>query len=630
MTPTRTGLFSSNISHRGVSLVLIVAGGLLLRAKMGTGASLGQYLIGAVMLAVGAGVWRFHRWARWMALGACFLGLLGAIVFTFHRFLTHPWDGLDGSFRFNLAVSVFALAIAVVGYQGLSYLRSERGRIDFAGDAASQEDLLNERSSAVAFSALVWVVLALISWYPRQFSPTRLYHALTDRPRQQRAQREDTNKPVSLVLLRGQNSLSMTPTPDLIPIGLCYRDQMLERVVYVVYTSAGGFPDRTPFRAGISKDFDTVPQLLDATLTVPKRDTLGFAEIARESDMPRGKFLVHLDLGNVIRERDEDNNSAQYEMPVESPGLPECGRVKKLYGWRDGPTITTATVRRPGQLPDLVPLGICTRGRYSIGMQFTNRGKKAESGHFVISQGRSIEELEVKENLLHSVPEMDEPRGFNIGTPYDVFGKVAGTYEYFVKLDPSDTFEESNEMNNVASASFTIRSDGTIDLPDCDALAAKAADHDWVADEVMLQPAFVALPDLVPLGLCVKDWGAGSRYLQIVYGNIGNVKSPEPVRIDIADAPKARSNYVERFRVPTPGYVALAGTSRRVDEARGVESISVDSAHALIELSESNNTARFVLPVHRDDPSLGLPNCDSVGGRVSDWIGKMTALAGPE
>jgi hypothetical protein len=61
-----------------------------------------------------------------------------------------------------------------------------------------------------------------------------------------------------------------------------------------------------------------------------------------------------------------------------------------------------------------------------------------------------------------------------------------------------------------------------------------------------------------------------------------------------------------------------------------VESISVDSAHALIELSENNNTARFVLPVHQGDPSLGLPNCDSVGGRVSDWIGKMNPDAGPE
>ena len=84
----------------------------------------------------------------------------------------------------------------------------------------------------------------------------------------------------------------------------------------------------------------------------------------------------------------------------------------------------------------------------------------------------------MKENLLHSLPETDRARGFSIGTPYDVFGKVAGTYEYFVKLDPFDALQESNELNNLVGARFTILPDGTVDLPGCGTLAALASDPD--------------------------------------------------------------------------------------------------------------------------------------------------------
>ena len=623
MAPKRESLLDWNISHRVVSVMLIVAGGLLLHA----GNSLYQYLYGGLVVVVGAGVWQFQRWARWMALGACFLVVIGAIVFTFTRFLIHSSGAFEGQFRSNLGASLFAFAMAVAAYRGLSYLRSERGRFEFAGRGSPQEKLLDERSSAVALSALVWVVLGLMIWYPRQFSPVRLYHLATEGG--QRKPNAKPNKPAWMVVLRERSSISLTPTPDLIPLGLCYRDHIGERVIHLVYISAGGFPDSKWFRYGISKDFDSAPVLFEASLPVPKRDKPTFAELGSESDLPRGKFLVHLDVENVIQERDENNNVAEYEIPVESPGLPECERVKMLYGWRDGPTITTATVRPPGLLPDLVPLGLCSRGRFYFGMQFTNRGKDTARGHFVIAQGRSIEQLTVKENLLHGLPETDSARGFNIGTPHDVFGRVAGTYDYFVKLDPFDAFQESNEMNNVVSARFTIHPDGTIDLPDCDALAERAADHDWVADDVMLQPALVPMPDLVPLGLCIKDWGARSRYLHIVYGNIGDVRSHDPVRVELADPPQTRNTYIEREQVPGAGRVGIASTARRVENALAVETVTVDSAHAVGELSETNNSATYELS-HKPDGSLDLPDCESVGGRISDWIGKMNPGTGHE
>ncbi len=122
-------------------------------------------------------------------------------------------------------------------------------------------------------------------------------------------------------------------------------------------------------------------------------------------------------------------------------------------------------------------------------------------------------------------------RGFSIGTISEVVGMRGESVDVFIKLDAVDSIQESNEMNNIVSARVTRAADGSIDLPDCDELAKRAADHDWVADDVALQPAFVPLPDLVPVGLCIKEWGAAPEFhsMQIVYGNIGNVRRPERV-----------------------------------------------------------------------------------------------------
>jgi len=617
-----------SIGNRGVSVALVIAGGLLLRA----GDSLYQFLFGGLLVVVGFGVWQFRRWARWMALGACFLGVFGAIVFSYQRFLATPPGGFKDQLGVNLVVSAFAFIVAAAGYLGLSYLRSERGRFEFAGDTGSQERLLNERSGAVAISALVWVVLGLMAWYPRQFSPVRLFKTLG--PSRMEMRDDGRPKTVFLPLLRQRGTVGAPTTPDLIPLGLCYRDLIRERVIYAALTNAGGNLDLKEFRYGVSPDFSRTPTLLAGTVRAPRRYKMGFVELGLESQVRRGPFLVHLDIGNVIPEKDEWNNTAKYELPrgdeiERTQNLPNCDAVQVLEVPRDGPTITAATVYPPDRFPDLVPLGLCTRGRHSISMQYTNRGSPAR-GLFVIAQGRSLEQLKARDNVLHSVPETDEARGFSIGTPYDVFGRVGGTYEYFVKLDPYDAFEESNEMNNLVSARFTIRPDGAIDLPDCDALAGQAPDHGWVADDVMLQPAFVTLPDVVPLGFCVKDWGADSRFLQIVYGNIGNVAGHYPMRVDLKDPPqKLGSRYTERFNVPPPGYLGLAQTRRRADDARETEIATVDSRHVISELSETNNKAEFPIP-RGPDGSVDLPDCDSVGGRVSDWIGKMNALAGTE
>ena len=631
MAPTREDLRFMRVTHRGVAMLLIVGGGLLLRGRLGSSGSLAHYLVSVVMIATGIGVWKFQRWARWMALGACFLGVLGGIVYSFNRFLTHPSEGFDERFRLNLLVSVFAFAIAAVGYYGLSYLRSERGRMEFSGSAEAQEKLLGERSSAVAFSACVWVALLLVSWFPREFSPVRLFRQLAPA----REDSSTTKRPAYVALLRQRGTIGTPMTPDLIPLGLCYRDHIRERVIHIVYTNAGGNQDRKEFRYGTSSDFATPWTMLRETLVVPVRDKLAFAEYRSASEMPQGKFLVHLDVGNAIHEKDEWNNTAQFELPVDvergaTPGLPECGAVKLLDVRRDGPTITAATVRPPDMLPDLVPLGLCAREQFQVSLRYTNRGQLAP-GHFWISQGQSAGDLVVMENLQHSVPAYDTARGFSIGTIAEIVGMRGASVDVFIKLDAVDSIQESNEMNNIVSARVTRAADGSIDLPDCDELAKRAAEHDWVADDVMLQPAFVPLPDLVPVGLCIKEWGAAPEFhsMQIVYGNIGNVRRPNEFRVTLHDEPKSNRRYIDRVRVPSPDGLGLEDTLRKQADVRDQETVTVDPTNVVSELDESNNTVQFVI-ARKADGTADLPDCESVRGRASDWIGKMKTITGPE
>jgi hypothetical protein len=627
-TSKESGFMS--MTHRGVALWLIVAGGLLLIARPGSSGPL-AYLVSAGLIATGFGVWRFQRWARWMALGACFLGLFYAIVLTFGVFLFRLPEGSDGRVLGPIVVSVIACAFGAFGYQGLGYLRSERGRVEFSGSAATQEKLLAERSSAVAISACVWVALLLVSWFPRQLSPIRLFQKLAPT----RVDSSTAKPPRYFALLRQRGTSGSPTTPDLIPLGLCYRDHIRERVIHIVYTNAGGNRDRKEFRYGTSKDFSTVPTLLQERLLVPARDKLAFAEYRLASDMPQGKFLVHLDIGNAIHEKDEGNNSAQFELPVdverdETPPLPECSAVKLREVRRDGPTITAATVRPPDVLPDLVPLGLCAREQFQVSLRYTNRGPTAP-GHFWISQGQSEGDLEVKENLQHSVPASDEARGFSIGTLSEVVGKRGASVDVFIKVDAVDSIQESNEMNNIVSARVTRGADGRVDLPDCDALAQRAADHDWMADDVVLQPAFVPMPDLVPVGLCIKEWGAAPEFhsMQIVYGNIGNTRRPEQFRVTLHDEPKSNRRYVDRLHVPSPDGIGLQDTLRKQADVRERETVTLDTANVVSELNESNNTVEFVV-ARKADGTVDLPDCESVRGRASDWIGKMNPVAGPE
>src|SRR4051812_23297433 len=97
-------------SNQGLAILLAIAGALLLRGGIGDGGALGHYFIGTVMIVTGVGVWKYWRWARWMALGACFISIAAACFYTVACWLMGSSYGLDESFRKNLAASLVLFA----------------------------------------------------------------------------------------------------------------------------------------------------------------------------------------------------------------------------------------------------------------------------------------------------------------------------------------------------------------------------------------------------------------------------------------------------------------------------------------------------------------------------------------
>jgi len=138
------------------------------------------------------------------------------------------------------------------------------------------------------------------------------------------------------------------------------------------------------------------------------------------------------------------------------------------------------------------------------------------------------------------------------------------------------------------------------------------------------------LPDLVPLGLCVKDWGLDSQYLEVVYGNVGTVSSPVRFYVDLHSAVlKPRPSYREEFPVTSPDGLNLARSALHARDVRGSEVVTVDPTNVVLELNELNNTLRFDI-TRKADGSPDLPDCESIRGRASEWNGKVQSITGPE
>src|SRR6185503_10928506 len=382
------------VAQRGLA-VLLAAGGLLLCWNgLGGEGFIARCGLGALMFAVGVGIFLYMRWARWMALGACFLIIASACIVPVMLLLVVPFEGdFDGSMRVNVLWSLVALAFGTIGYKGLAYFRSEAGRLEFAAENATaqrdlfnvaapdrKDDLLGETSASVLVSAGVWVLVLLVAellglgrpdWLLAHKRPERSRVAPTGP--QDLAWYEVSRDPASLV---GNSSPAVKNRvlPDLIPLGICYRDVASGRVLDMVYANVGGGSGYQMFHFATRARSGEMPFRRQFELRVPEPDSLLITRL--RDDVPSGTeyALVDLDVNNEISEADEINNSARFTISYNPDGgldLPACNNVRLRIVPGTGPVRTVATTDAPPDLPDMVPLGLCARSNILVGLQFT-------------------------------------------------------------------------------------------------------------------------------------------------------------------------------------------------------------------------------------------------------------------
>ncbi len=140
-------------------LILYAATAATLASKLGLIA--GGKSLGLVGCAVGCGILLRYRWARWLTLGACFLAIAAAFAAPILLFLVFgaPTSEALGFWR-NVS-SVAAIAFGIAGWYVLAYLRSERGRRNFAGVDDETVVLAREPSWVVLPSAATFVLLLM-------------------------------------------------------------------------------------------------------------------------------------------------------------------------------------------------------------------------------------------------------------------------------------------------------------------------------------------------------------------------------------------------------------------------------------------------------------------------------------
>ncbi|HTU67757.1 MAG TPA: hypothetical protein VMF52_17540 [Steroidobacteraceae bacterium] len=217
----------------GFALLLAGMGALLLFLSSGdAGTPVANRIFYGAAVLVGVGLMLNQPWARWLALGICFLYVIGAFLLPPLMFLARPYAGYDRALTTNLFFTAVALAFGGIGYRGLSYLRSEFGRFEYRRDRGSDEIPDDDGSWPVVLSAGVWVVFVLVMAMAGLRMPVWLLQPLD----------ED-----GTVVAPAPPPESAAPAPvitDIVPRGLCRGGDTL---LAFAYEYRGDLPAGTPF-----------------------------------------------------------------------------------------------------------------------------------------------------------------------------------------------------------------------------------------------------------------------------------------------------------------------------------------------------------------------------------------------
>lgn len=290
-------------ARRGVITLFAAAGGAL--AYWWREYGVPDYLrlvLGIACLIVAAGLWKNFRWARWLALGSCYLSVVIAFAMPVILALWKPFEGYgEASTNTSLFTVAACGAVAMIGYKGLGYFRSPAAWIAFSETEEERKALAGESSFTVIKSAAVVAVLLGFVAAARGVGMPSM-------------------------------SLSSPATPDKLPdlliTSLCMSgDNLVQAEVLNAGTaSAPGefvitFPDLRG-RGGMDESRGEVPSPGRSALVV-----LDNAINQSEEDGVRLPVRLVVDSKHDIRESNEDNNEASVTIVFNYfyPGnLPPC------------------------------------------------------------------------------------------------------------------------------------------------------------------------------------------------------------------------------------------------------------------------------------------------------------------
>jgi len=290
-------------ARRGVMLLFGFTGFLLVKGWSEYERDHLRLVLGIANLVIFIGLWLNWRWARWLALGACFLAVVAAFAMPVILELWQPFRNYQGGATpAALFTCATAAAFGMIGYKGLGYLRSPAAWEAFSSDAKQRDALARESSSMVVISAgCIAVFLGMVAIARGVQGP--------DFP-----------------------SMARTPgqLPDLYVNSLCMSGQNL---VKAEVKNLGTGTDAGRFKIAFSdlRDFGRGDRG-GSWGEVPAPGQSNYVALdnaINQSEQDGVRQLVHLviDSYNSILESEENNNTADFTIVYHSfnPGnLPNC------------------------------------------------------------------------------------------------------------------------------------------------------------------------------------------------------------------------------------------------------------------------------------------------------------------
>lgn len=402
-----------------------------------------RLLLGLTCIAICVGLWRNGRWARWVALGCCYLAIIAAFVMPVFLAL-RPQVNADGGQAIGVEVFICgsAAAIAVIAYKGLGYFRSPAAWHAFSGNPSQREALAAESSLQTLVSAVfVATVLGFL------------------------AMARVTTASVEANPKKG----SATKRPDLVINSLCMSGVNLVQAevrniglgsaagkYYIEYTDLRGIQGAD---GGGGESFGEVPSPGTSTYVVLDNSVSPTEEQA-------GAHLrvnLEVDSRHSIRESNENNNAVSFDLVFGAAyprNLPRCPGSPESR--RDSAAPAT------GQ-PDLVFNALCKDPENRVRAEVQNRGNRIDTRWFLITVS-SLRGASRTSSSWAEIPAAGESTWIMLNNAIEK-GGIYKVRNFELIVDSDRDVSESNEDNNrvtltnVSEHSYTFeRDDGEISV----------------------------------------------------------------------------------------------------------------------------------------------------------------------